>query len=62
MKNKVIGIDLIGYPGVFEEGLSLSAYKVLHRAGIRTFPMPFSFWKLDQERCLEALLNFINES
>ncbi|MCE7995458.1 MAG: AAA family ATPase [Roseivirga sp.] len=57
--DKIIGIDLIGYPGVFEEALSLSAYKVLHRAGIRTFPMPYSFWRLDQQPCLEALLSFI---
>ncbi|GAB5525545.1 MAG: DEAD/DEAH box helicase [Roseivirga sp.] len=60
-EDKIIGIDLIGYPGVFEEGLSLSTYKVLHRAGIRTFPMPYSFWKLDQKRCLEALLSFISQ-
>lgn len=59
---KIIGIDLIGYPGIFEEGLSLSAYKVLHRAGIRTFPMPYSFWKLDQKRCMAALLDFIGDS
>lgn len=59
--DKIIGIDLIGYPGVFEEGLSFSAYKVLHRAGIRTFPMPYSFWRLDQQQCLEALLSFINQ-
>jgi len=57
---KIVAVDLIGYPGVFKEGLALSTYKVLHRAGIRTFPMPYSFWKLDQEHCEKALLDFIN--
>lgn len=59
-EGEIIGIDLIGYPGILEEGLSLNAYKVLHRVGIRTFPMPYSFWKLDQEHCEKALLNFID--
>lgn len=60
-KGEIIGVDLIGYPGMFEEGLSLSAYKVLHRVGVRTFPMPYSFWKLDPQHCEKALLDFINK-
>ena len=60
--HELVAIDLIGFSGVFQEGLSLSSYKVLHRAGIRTFPLPFSQWKLDQERCKEALLQFLGGS
>lgn len=60
-EHEMVGIDLIGYPGVFEEGLSLSAYKVLHRVGIRTFPLPYSFWKFDQEQCVAALIDFVTQ-
>ena len=58
---QLVAIDLIGYPGVFEEALSLSAYKVLHRAGVRTFPLAYTFWKLDREKCEQAVIAFVNE-
>ena len=58
--DELVAIDLIGYTGAFQEGLSLSSYKVLHRAGIRTFPLPFSQWKLDRSYCKDALLSFLN--
>lgn len=59
--DELVAIDLIGYTGAYQEGLSLTAYKVLHRAGIRTFPLPFSQWKLDRAYCKDALLDFLNQ-
>ena len=59
---KMVAIDLIGYPGAYIDALSLSAYKVLHRAGVRTFPLPYTFWKLDREKCEQAVIDFVNQN
>lgn len=59
--DKLIAIDLIGYPGYFKDGIALRSYKVLHRTGIVTFPLPYSFWKFERERCVTALEEFIGQ-
>ncbi|MCP4161350.1 MAG: hypothetical protein GY760_14855 [Deltaproteobacteria bacterium] len=57
--NKTFGIDLIGYPGEFENAFSLDRYKMLKRAGLRTFPLPYVNWVLDRDRCLDEIKNLI---
>lgn len=59
---QIIAIDLIGYPGYFKDGLALTAYKVLHRSKILTFPLPYSFWKFEKNRSLKALIDFLREN
>jgi len=49
------GIDLIGYPGEFEEAFPLERYKMLNRAGIHTFPLPYTYWVSDRMKCLEDI-------
>ncbi len=54
-RNKTFGIDLIGYPGNFEESFSLERYKMLQRAGLTCFPLPYTYWVSDKESCLEEI-------
>ncbi len=60
--DKLVAIDLIGYPGYFKDGLALRSYKVLHRTGVPTFPLPYSFWKFEKESCINALEDFISQN
>ena len=57
--NKTYCIDLIGFPGVFEEALSLERWRMLERVGLRIFYLPFSKWHYDKELCQKALLKFL---
>ena len=59
--NKTYCIDLIGFPGVFEEALSLERWRMLERVGLRIFYLPFSKWHYDTELCKKALLKFLEE-
>ena len=53
-------IDLIGFPGVFEEALSLERWRMLERVGLRIFYLPFSQWHYDKQLCKSALENFLS--
>ncbi len=57
--DKFFGVNLIGYPGEFEAVLSVDELKILKRAGLPTFPMPYSYWFFDQQACFTELLQFI---
>ncbi|MEM9835166.1 MAG: AAA domain-containing protein [Bacteroidota bacterium] len=57
--DRTLGIDLVGFPGEFQEQLSLSSLKRLERAGIEIFLLPFSTWYLDKLACQRALKKFI---
>lgn len=51
----IIGIDLVGYTGEFEDYFSLQSYKTLHRAGIDVIPMPYSLWVREADKCLNLI-------
>lgn len=53
------GIDLIGYPGVYQDALSVERFKILGRAGIPVFPLAYTFWKFRQEECERELKLFL---
>jgi hypothetical protein len=57
-KDRYIGIDLIGYPGEYEDALTIEDHKILGRAGVSVFPLPYSYWKFDESRCFNELLKF----
>jgi hypothetical protein len=52
------GIDVIGYPGVYRDALSIEDHKALARAGIPTFPLPYTYWKFNQKECFDEILKF----
>ncbi len=54
------GIDLIGFPGAFQSRISLERFRLLQRAGLSIFPLPFSKWTLERDRCLQDLKRFIH--
>ena len=58
-KNRVIGIDLIGFPGQFQDQISLESLKSLERSTIKVFLLPFSSWYLDRNQCRKALKKFL---
>ncbi len=43
------GIDLIGYPGEYQETFSMERYKVLHRVGIQVIPLSYVTWYFDKD-------------
>lgn len=51
-------IDLIGYPGKFNNSFSIERYKTFQRAGIYTLPLHYRFWK-DNKNEAKALLQKI---
>ena len=57
--NRTYCIDLIGFPGVFEEALSLERWRMLERVGLRIFYLPFSQWHYDKNLCERAILIFL---
>ncbi|MFD1216438.1 DEAD/DEAH box helicase [Microbulbifer celer] len=53
---RLLGIDLVGYPGAFFDHFSLQAYHVLHRAGVHMVPLVYRQWKQGREECVRGLL------
>jgi len=56
--NYSIGIDLIGYPGDFEEVYSFDRYKMFKRAGFEIFPLPYLSWQMNKELCIEKIKSY----
>lgn len=52
-------IDLIGYPGQFTGIFGLNRYRILNRAGITVFPLPYSDWYFERDKTETALKKFI---
>ncbi len=53
--DRTFGIDLIGHPGPYAEAFDLERCRMLKRAGLDVFPLPFSAWRGDPVACLEAI-------
>jgi hypothetical protein len=56
---KIVGLDLVGYPGIFEKTIDLYKYKALLRVDIEMIPIPYSLWRFkrkDCERRIDSLL------
>jgi len=61
-ETRTIGIDLVGFPGEYEDQLSMESMHSLRRCQIEVFLLPYSTWHLDREACREALANFVLET
>ncbi|WP_299883919.1 AAA domain-containing protein [uncultured Lacinutrix sp.] len=59
--NKYYCIDLIGYPGDFEEQFSLENLRILNRMNTPIFFLPYSSWYLEEEKEKKNLIQFINK-
>ena len=51
LENQIIGFDLLGYPGQYENAISLNKYKILQRAQIKLIPISYSLWTYKNEDC-----------
>ncbi|MEL7002244.1 MAG: AAA domain-containing protein [Bacteroidota bacterium] len=59
-EHRFYGIDLIGFPGPYQDALEINDYKTLQRAGIRTFALPYTYWKFDRNKCIDELMSFLS--
>ncbi|MCD4794424.1 MAG: hypothetical protein K8R54_14400 [Bacteroidales bacterium] len=60
VKDIIYGIDLIGYPGEFEDAFTLERYKMLQRAGLKTIPVTYTRWISNQQQCFDELIQNLN--
>ncbi|WP_395344465.1 DEAD/DEAH box helicase [Ningiella sp. W23] len=56
---KVVAIDLIGFPGKFEAYSCFSTYGIFNRAGVAIIPLPYIAWRKQQDICKEKLMCFL---
>ncbi|BAX82678.1 DEAD/DEAH box helicase [Labilibaculum antarcticum] len=57
-KDKYLGIDLVGYPGEYADVFGIERYRILNRAGIKVFPLPYSDWHFENEKSKKVLKEF----
>lgn len=60
--SKNIAIDLIGFPGKFVDSIELDQYMLLQRAGVSVFPLPYSFWYLNNEFAKKEFIEFLHKT
>jgi len=51
-----VAIDLIGYPGEWQDYFDMSAYKLFRRAGLRIVPLPYGLWLESKQQCVDKVL------
>ncbi|MFQ3251188.1 MAG: hypothetical protein ACI9O6_003035 [Glaciecola sp.] len=56
---RYLAIDLIGFPGPWEDYFELNTYKVIKRAGIDVFPLSYALWVKNRQACIDSLLSSI---
>lgn len=59
-KEQTYCIDLVGYPGYYENALPIARWKMLDRVGLKSFALSYSYWAFERERCLAALAGFLD--
>ncbi len=59
--DKLLAIDLIGYPGESQQYYHLERYKLFQRTGITLFPLAYSSWVYQRQRTLQQLLALLVE-
>ena len=48
------------HPGDYADIFGLERYRILSRAGINVFPLPFSDWYFEKEKTSDALKQYLN--
>lgn len=52
-------IDLIGFPGIYQEAFPVERYRTLVRANIKCLPLHYSFWIKQREKTISQLKSFL---
>lgn len=50
--DRVVCIDLVGYPGELEKTFSIAQYKTMFRTKVEIIVIPYSYWSLNKQACL----------
>ncbi|MEN0047092.1 MAG: AAA domain-containing protein, partial [Bacteroidota bacterium] len=58
--DKTYCIDLVGYPGEYEAAFPIERIKVFNRMDLKVLSIPYLYWTLDQDKCVEAIHRFLN--
>lgn len=53
---RMLAIDLIGYPGPGEDYLGVERYQILARAGLEMLPLSYGVWTVDRQAAIDAIL------
>jgi superfamily I DNA and/or RNA helicase len=53
---RMLAIDLIGYPGPGEDYLGVERYQILARAGLEMLPLSYGIWTVDRQAAIDAIL------
>lgn len=53
--DQTVSIDLVGFPGAYENTFNFERYKMLFRVNIRIIVLPYSAWVKQRDRCVEVL-------
>lgn len=56
---QLFAIDLVGFPGPFQETIELYKYKALLRAGIKMIPIPYALWRFKKESCEQKIADLL---
>nr|MBX2843582.1 DNA2/NAM7 family helicase [Flammeovirgaceae bacterium] len=52
---RLLGIDLIGYPGVYSHPFELERYQMLQRAGLQILPLTYLRWEKHKQECSDII-------
>lgn len=59
-KDKLLAIDLIGFPGPWQDYFELETYKIFNRANLSIFPLSYGLWVEQQDHCLDEIIKRLN--
>ena len=57
--DKTYCIDLVGYPGEYEAAFPIERINVFNRMDLKVLSIPYLYWTLDQDKCVEAIHRFL---
>jgi len=52
---KYLALELIGFPGPWEDFFELNTYKLFKRAGVEVLPISYGLWVVDKEACIAKI-------
>ncbi len=55
--NRVVCIDLVGYPGELEKTFSIDQYRTMFRTKVDIVVIPYSYWSLNKQVCIKEIAN-----
>jgi superfamily I DNA and/or RNA helicase len=58
--SKSVALDLIGFPGEYEEFYEMTTYDLFSRAGLEVFPLSYGLWLMNKNACISAIKNRFN--